>query len=917
MNRPVRLWGVLALLLSPLGAGTAAGDGPWTVDDLLRYQEAMGFSLAADGSYAVWVQSSVEKIEGEEQRAQVLLGSPLGDRLEPRRLTRARERLQSPKISPDGRHVAFVTDREPPGDGGGDDDRAKRQLWILPLQGGEAYPLTRLDRDVADFDWAAADRLIAAAEESPSAVERRREKGKDTAMVVEDSETPPVRLFAVDLEGAPELQGEVRRLTENSDWIDALAVSPDGRRAVVRAQQSLSYQFDSKVLPEAFLVDLTSGATTRLALSAPRPDGSGDRRLDPGNLRWARDGSGFYFTDGYSRHPLYRTATVTRLHFYDLAAGKAVEVPLDWERGLGGDYAVTADGFVALLADGVRYRPARYTRDGGGWARRDLGGTHTANLDDWVLGEDGVTLVYGTSAANRPPQWFAARLDGTRIAGERQLTQLNPGYEGKPTGRVEVLRWTGALGETVEGLLHYPLDYPSGDRPGERRPLVVDIHGGPTSADRDSWDQRWAGPNVLWRQRGAFVLQVNYHGSSDYGLDWVESIQGRYYELEIPDILAGVDHLVERGLVDPDRLATFGWSNGGILSAELITRTGRFKAAVIGAADVEWLSDWGNVDFGASFDNYYFGGPPWENVETYVAKSPFFRLTEVTTPTLIHTGTEDRNVPPSQSWSLFRALQQVGKAPVRFLLYPGEPHGLRKIAHQRRKLEEDLAWFDHHLFGKRDERNPAVQDGSPLALLLARAKATRVGVAFGVDHQGTLVPETVPLGGVQVGRFEVTRAQWAAFRQGFSVAPGEENLPVTGISFDEAQAYVRWLGETTGKKHRLATAEEAAGWAKKAGSGGNTLDHWAGYPPNPEDARRLREAASQAGPRSLLQPAGSHAGSGDPPIYDLDGNAAEWVVGADGKGVVAGPSADRPADSRSLGPPPSSEYVGLRVVAEG
>ncbi len=266
------------------------------------------------------------------------------------------------------------------------------------------------------------------------------------------------------------------------------------------------------------------------------------------------------------------------------------------------------------------------------------------------------------------------------------------------------------------------------------------IHGGPAGADHDAWSQSWAAPILLWRQRGAFVLQVNYHGSSDYGLDWVESIAGHYYELEIPDIESGVDELIRRGLVDPARLGSTGWSNGGILTAALITATNRYKAASVGAADVEWFSDWANVDFGASFDNYYFGGAPWEVPQVYMAKSPFFKLTNVTTPTIVFTGTDDRNVPPHQSWSLFRALQQIGKAPVRFLTFPSEPHSLRAVAHQRRKLDEDLAWFDHYLFGSPRAAATAVKDGSLLAGLLQRAGAARSVGRFGREEHGTLGP---------------------------------------------------------------------------------------------------------------------------------------------------------------------------------
>lgn len=922
---------VLTLLAGTPFPGPAGAEGPlldarrWTVDDLVRGERASDWDLASDGSFAVWLRSTVEKVEGEDKRIERLWRSSLADPgsadpgdAKPVPLTRGKDDVSSPRLSPDDRHVAFLSRRELPGGGDGEGkpkgDQAKTQLWALPLDGGEAFAVTRLERAPKGFGWIDGTTLVVAAEEAPSAWERERERGHDTAEVVEDADrTPPVRLFRVSL------KGEVRRLTTNDDWIDALAVSPDGRRAVVTAQQSLSYEFDQKVPPQTFLVDLETGERTRLDLREDTAEG-GTRELLPFDLRWAPDGSGFFFADAYTSHPTYRNATVTRLHFHQLAPGETSRVELGWERGLGGGYAPTRDGLVALLADGVRYRAARYVRTGDGWRRRDLtgeglAGEHLSHLDELELSEDGSTVVYRHSRANVPPQWFAARLEDHRLAGARKLTDLNSGWKDKPTGRVEVVRFEGARGDTVEGLLHYPLDW----KEGERRPLILDIHGGPAGSDRDSWSQRWGNPGILWRQRGAFILQVNYHGSSDYGLEWVESIEQRYYELEIPDLEAGVDHVIARGLADPDRLATSGWSNGGILSAELITRTDRYKAASVGAADVEWISDWANVDFGAAFDNYYFGAPPWEIPRVYLDKSPFFRLTEVTTPTVVYTGTEDRNVPPHQSWSLFRALQQIGAAPVRLVLFPGEPHGLRKVAHQRRKLEEDLAWFDRYLFGRGERPDGAVRPDSPLAGLLARNAAARTDGRFGREVEGVLVPETVDFGaaeeGLELGRFEVTRAQWAVF-QGTEPPEGGADLPVTGVPFEDARRYVAWLSETTGDTWRLPTEEEAKRLAAAAGGGGkgNTLERWAGYPPNPEDRERLLAAlGAMPGEGALLLPVGSRPGAGDPMIFDLDGNAAEWAVTESGEGVAVGPSADRsPSDLDGTKPGPA--YVGLRVL---
>ena len=284
--------------------------------------------------------------------------------------------------------------------------------------------------------------------------------------------------------------------------------------------------------------------------------------------------------------------------------------------------------------------------------------------------------------------------------------------------------------------------------------------------------------------------------------------------------------MIDQGLADPERLASIGWSNGGILTAELITRTDRFKAASVGAADVEWISDWANVAFGASFDNYYFGGPPWEATETYLEKSPFFRLTEVTTPTIIYTGTEDTNVPPHQSWSLFRALQQIDKAPARLVLFPGEPHGLRKISDQRRKMREDLDWLDRYVFAPGgQEELEAIRPGTLLAGLVDRAGAAAAASgAVGVEEDGVLVPETVPFAGQTVGRFEVTRAQWAAFDPAAEVGAGRGE-PAGDRDLVRAREGVRGVARRADRAGVPAADGEGGRGAGKGGHGREGRQH--------------------------------------------------------------------------------------------
>src|SRR5258707_7439432 len=283
-------------------------------------------------------------------------------------------------------------------------------------------------------------------------------------------------------------------------------------------------------------------------------------------------------------------------------------------------------------------------------------------------------------------------------------------------------------------------------------------------SDKDLWGESWAYPIQLFTQRGAFLLRPNYHGSNNYGLKWAESICcGKYYDLETPDINAGVDYLISQGKVDADRIATMGWSNGSILSTSLITTyPARYKVASVGAGDIEWLSDWGNVDFGQSFDAYYFGKSPFEDPQLYINKSPFFKMDKVQAPVLIFHGTADRNVPPAQSWSYFRALQHFDKT-VKYVVFPGEPHGPRKLTHQVRKVEEEAAWFDKYFFRTAKPENEAFKKDSPLGVAAALSHAKKYGTSaygdtihlnIGSMALGVITPANAQRRGLGNARFQ-------------------------------------------------------------------------------------------------------------------------------------------------------------------
>ena len=659
-----------------------------SIDDVLQARDVHEMSFSPDGSALAWVQIAVFADSQAPEFALQLTSLPS---LETRQLFDAGyHAIEDISWSPDGKSVEFLTSAPPLGSTHED---GAAQVWSAKVDGGEASPLTTVTGGVSGFGWRGPGLLIY------SAVGDTDERENPDSEATDGDDTIHVSQLAAEPEWLYQLDiasGETVRLTDNDDTIPNFSVSPDGNRVfmtrTMAACGDLTDEYYQDIPFENYLLDLRSGEERRVCEEV---------RSSPGSA-WSADSSTLYLTDKYSQDELLVTYVV-QARALDVKTGEESEIPLGWERGIhlaDGESTLRSvpDGFVVSLADGFNPELARYTVCNGEWTRMTMEGEHQGNIFVYQLSPDGRFISYVYSTASIPPRFYVADLAGDETVDPREVVTLNPHLEAKSFTPSEVISWEGANGDVVEGMLFYPAGY----SPGERYPLMLMLHGGPFSVDLDKYATDYQYPYQYIAQRSCFVLAPNYHGSRDYGMEFARSLKGgsAFYDLPLEDITKGIDRLSELGMVDPGRLGTMGWSNGSILSVALIASGGKFKAASCGAGGGEWVSVWGGASSGYALLEYYFGVSPVEDPSFYAdpRNAPFYDAAEIETPVVMYQGENDNTVPPAMSWITYRGIQAHAQAPTELFVFPGEGHEPEQVAHWRRKMVEDQAWFDAYFW---------------------------------------------------------------------------------------------------------------------------------------------------------------------------------------------------------------------------
>ncbi len=642
-----------------------------TIDQSLSMKSAANPRISPDGRYVVYEVTHTSWDDNAFERELWIAITASGERYA---LTHGKKSSSDAAWSPDGKWIAFLSDRPAQLSGSPAD---KRQIYVISPTAGEARQLSKFETGVNGFAWAPDGRRIAFTAQDPESKARKDRKEKYGDIQIVESDYTMTHLWVVDVPAeTAEKPPEPQRLTESTTLtVGRFSWSPDGSRIAFSAARDPD--LGSQETSDIYVLTLADKAMKKI-VDTPGPDNNPVWSPDGKQIAYetANGNPGFYYTNNFIAVVPAEGGTpavLTQAFDEDLSL-------LEWAPE--GIYFWAVQKTYGHL---FRVNPA--TR-----AIERLSGP-----EHFLAAQLSFTRDHRQAAfLGAPDNAFAEiYVSVTKPFAPRQLTAINEQWTNFKLATRELVQWKSADGTTIEGVLVKPADFD----PAKKYPLLVVIHGGPTGVDRTIRFADRYYPIERFVAKGALVLRPNYRGSAGYGERFralnVRNLGVGDYE----DVIPGVDALIARGLVDQDRVGAMGWSQGGYISAFITASSDRFKAVSVGAGISDWMTYYVNTDI-HPFTRQYLKATPWDDPEIYRKTSPISYIAKARTPTLIQHGSDDRRVPIPNAYELYQALQDRG-VPVKMIVYKGFGHPIDKPKQQRAVMEENYNWFSQWIWGEK------------------------------------------------------------------------------------------------------------------------------------------------------------------------------------------------------------------------
>lgn len=629
-----------------------------TIDDIMKIRNILETQISPDGSEILYVISE-PNLEESFYNTDIWMVSAAGGT--PVKLTNGPKRDDTPRWSPDGRKVAFISDRD-----------GTPQIWIINPHGGEAHKLTAVKSAVTDLAWSPDGKVIAYLAPDPltEEEEKRKKERNDTKLVDQDLKMSHIYLIDVETK-------ESRKLTRGAFHVQSISWSPDGRHIVFAAQPT----------PKASDIYRTDISTVSVE------DGQLEKLVEREGMdaspQWSPDGTkiAFISTDG-------KIDWVGNTYLCTVSAqgGSIQNLSRSFDERIM-SYHWSSDSRILYFSAIQKVTVQLFALS------TDTGVVTPVTSGNRVYGgfsftQDTRTMAFLATDPRTPREVYVSAVTDFH---PMRLTTTNPHLEELELGHTEIIRWQSTDGMEIEGLLITPVGYEE----GKRYPLLTYVHGGPSGVFMLAFAPQLGAaplpiqaepyPLQVFAGRGVALFLPNPRGSGGYGEKFRRANIKDWGDGDYNDIMSGIDALIQRGLADPEKLGIMGWSYGGYMTAWAITQTTRFKAASVGAGVTNLYSMYGQTDIPDAFESY-FGAVPWEDREEYERHSPMFFAGHIKTPTLIQHGQADERVPLAQARELYRALKK-NQVPVEFAIYPRQGHLILEPKLQADMLRRNLDWF--------------------------------------------------------------------------------------------------------------------------------------------------------------------------------------------------------------------------------
>ena len=662
---------LLALLAQAQGSTTRV----LTVDDVFRIQRVSDPRVSPDGKWVAYVVSTPD-LAADKSTSRIWMVAVTGG--DPIPLTAKGGSASSPRWSPDGKYLGFLASR-------GED--AETQVWVLNRLGGEAEQLTSVKQGVGSFVWSPDGGRLAlevddltpdqagdttwigakAKTQRPYVIDRLQFKRDGTGYL--DHRRTHIYVFDVSTK-AP---GGARQIT-SGDWDDeGPAWSPDGRSIAFTSNRDSVDGNDNSDVWVVASDDTAKGATTRRLTAEPGPDG------DPA---WSPDGKWILYDRQPLGEPIAMIYDPGQLAVIGAEGGRPRALTAALDRNIRAErWAPDGKSIYGILEDEGDNYLVRVDGTTGAVTRLLGGGNEAREVNAYSIGADG-TIAALISAPHLPNEIFVVE-----TVGPKQLTRTNQALlDSLRLADVRELHFKSRDGTAVEAFLYTPADYQA----GKRYPTLLRIHGGPVS----QFDRSFNTEAQIFAARGYAVVLTNPRGSSGYGARFSRAIFADWGNKDFDDVMAAVDEAVRVGVADPERLGVGGWSYGGILTNYVITKSTRFKAAISGASEALYTSNYGHDHYQNLWEMEL--GLPWTHQRAWDRISPFWSVAKITTPTLWMGGSSDWNVPVMNSEQMYQAMRRLGRT-TQLVVYPGQSHGIAKPTYQKDRWQRYLEWYGRFL----------------------------------------------------------------------------------------------------------------------------------------------------------------------------------------------------------------------------